>query len=161
MNVQLNVFYFNFVPEIEKIVKMQEFVYALLMVQASYRQAIQKRIREQGIDLTFEMIQVMRCLYRKDAVNQQELANQTYKDKSSLSYLLNNMERRRLITRVENSKDKRSKLIVLTEEGQALHQQIKTIVETVYQKVEDTADKVKLQFCVDYMKELSGIISND
>ena len=148
-------------PETEKIVKMQEFVYALLMVQASYRQAIQKSIREQGIDLTFEMIQVMRCLYRKDTVNQQELANQTHKDKSSLSYLLNNMERRRLITRIENSIDRRSKLIVLTEEGQALHQQIKTIVETVYKKVEDTTDKRKLQFCIDYMKELSGIISND
>lgn len=156
-----NLFYYNFVPETEKIVKMQEFVYALLMVQASYRQAIQKSIREQGIDLTFEMIQVMRCLYRKDTVNQQELANQTHKDKSSLSYLLNNMERRRLITRIENSIDRRSKLIVLTEEGQALHQQIKTLVETVYQKVEESTDKIKLQFCVDYMKELSGIISND
>lgn len=71
------------------------------------------------------------------------------------------MERRRLITRIENSIDRRSKLIVLTEEGQALHQQIKTIVETVYQKVEESTDKIKLQFCVDYMKELSGIISND
>lgn len=139
---------------------MQEFVYALLMVQASYRQAIQKRIREQGIDLTFEMIQVMRCLYRKDAVNQQELANQTYKDKSSLSYLLNNMEKKSLISRIENSSDKRSKLIVLTEKGQALHQKIKVLFETLYKQVEDAADKNKLQFCVDYMKELSGIISN-
>ena len=150
-----------FVRQIEKIVKMQEFVYALLMVQASYRQAIQKRIKEQGIDLTFEMIQVMRCLYRKDAVNQQDLANQTHKDKSSLSYLLNNMEKRNLIARTESHQDKRSKLIVLTEEGQALHQQIKIIVETVYHKVEETTDKNKLQFCVDYMTELSGIISND
>lgn len=140
---------------------MQAFVYALLMVQASYRQAIQKKIREQGIDLTFEMIQVLRCLYREDAVNQQELANQTYKDKSSLSYLLNNMEKRSLIARVENTKDKRCKLVVLTDSGRALHQHIKEIVETVNQKVEDIADKSKLEFCVDYMKELSGIISNE
>lgn len=140
---------------------MQKFVYALLQVQASYRQAIQKRIREQGVDLTFEMIQVMRCLYRKDAVNQQELANQTYKDKSSLSYLLNNMEKRHLITRIENANDKRSKLIVLTKDGQALHQQIEVMFETLYKKVEDATDKNKLQFCVDYMKELSEIISND
>ncbi len=140
---------------------MQEFVYALLMVQASYRQAIQKEIREQGIDLTFEMIQVMRCLYRKDAVNQQELANQNYKDKSSLSYLLNNMEKRSLVNRIENPNDKRSKLIILTHEGQALHQQIKTLFEALYQKIEDAADKNKLRFCIDYMRELSGIISND
>lgn len=145
----------------KRLFKMQNFVYALLMVQSSYRQAIQKQIREAGIDLTFEMIQVMKCLYRKDGVNQQELANQTHKDKSSLSYLLKNMEKRQLIIRTESAIDKRSKLITLTPEGQALHIQIKTLVGTVYQKVEDVADKTKLQFCTDYMKELSGIISND
>lgn len=140
---------------------MQEFVYALLMVQTSYRQTIQKKIREQGFDLTFEMIQVMRCLYRKDAVNQQELANLTYKDKSSLSYLLNNMEKRDLISRVENHNDKRSKLIVLTQEGKALHKKIKQLFDALYRRVEEATDKKKLQFCIDYMKELSGLISNE
>jgi DNA-binding MarR family transcriptional regulator len=140
---------------------MQDFIYALLMMQSSYRQAIQKKLREFNIDLTFEMLQIMKCLYRKDRVNQQELANQTFKDKSSLSYLLNNMEKRQLVERVEDDVDKRNKLVVLTDEGQALHEQIKLLIETVYSKVEQEIDMQKLQLCTNYMKELSEIVSND
>lgn len=140
---------------------MQDFIYALLMMQSSYRQAIQKKLREFNIDLTFEMLQIMKCLYRKDRVNQQELANQTFKDKSSLSYLLNNMEKRQLVERVEDDVDKRNKLVVLTDEGQALHEQIKLLIETVYSKVEQKIDMQKLQLCTNYMKELSEIVSND
>lgn len=131
------------------------------MMQSSYRQAIQKKLREFNIDLTFEMLQIMKCLYRKDRVNQQELANQTFKDKSSLSYLLNNMEKRQLVERVEDDVDKRNKLVVLTDEGQALHEQIKLLIETVYSKVEQKIDMQKLQLCTNYMKELSEIVSND
>lgn len=131
------------------------------MMQSSYRQAIQKKLKEFNIDLTFEMLQIMKCLYRKDRVNQQELANQTFKDKSSLSYLLNNMEKRQLVERVEDDVDKRNKLVVLTDEGQALHEQIKLLIETVYSKVEQEIDMQKLQLCTNYMKELSEIVSND
>jgi len=140
---------------------MQNFVYALIAVNSSYRQAIQKKIRELGFDITFEMLQVMRCLGRKDNINQQELANQVQKDKSSLSYLLNNMEKRNLISRIEDKNDKRNKLITLTEQGTSINDQIRSAIDSIYQKVEQTMDAKKLENCVESMKEISRIINNE
>lgn len=140
---------------------MQEFVYAILMVQATYRQAIYKELRALGIDLSFEMLHIIRRLYNQDRIKQQELAALTYKDKSSLSYLLNNMEKKNLIKRIEDKNDKRNKLVILTEEGRVRHEQIQSIVGAVYHKVETNVDMDRLKRCTAYLKELNEIISND
>jgi len=75
------------------------------------RRNIQLRIREQGIDLTFEMLEILSCLWKKDGVNQQELADQTLRDKSGITYLIDNLVRRQIVTRVEDEKDRRNRLV--------------------------------------------------
>lgn len=140
---------------------MQEFVLALLRVQASYRQAIYKEIRENNIDLTFEMLHIIKQLYNHKRVNQQELANITFKDKSNLSYLLSNMEKRSLIRRVADNLDKRSKLIILTQEGEKQYLQAKKIVDNVYVKVEHNIETDRMERCTNYLTQLNDIISHD
>jgi DNA-binding MarR family transcriptional regulator len=61
------------------------------------RQQIQ--IKEHGINITFEMLEVMGCLWKKDGINQQEIANLTLRDKSSMTYLLDNLVKRKLVNR--------------------------------------------------------------
>lgn len=140
---------------------MQDFVYTLLMIQSSYRQAIYKEIRESGIDLSFEMLHILRRLYKQDRINQQELAALVYKDKSNLSYLLNNMEKRRLIKRVADNEDKRNKLVVLTDEGKAKSELIQKVVDSVYSKIEKNIDVSRMKRCIDYLQELNGLINNE
>lgn len=74
---------------------LQTFIQTILQTQSYYRQIIHRKIRENNIDVTFEMLHIIRCLDASCKVNQQELANLTYKDKSSLSYLIKNMEKKR------------------------------------------------------------------
>lgn len=131
------------------------------MIQSSYRQAIYKEIREYDVDLSFEMLHILRRLYKKDRMNQQELAALVYKDKSNLSYLLNNMEKRNLILRIADNDDKRNKLVVLTEEGRAKSELIQKIVDSVYSKIEKNIDVSRMERCVDYLKELNGLINNE
>lgn len=140
---------------------MQDFVYTLLMVQSSYRQAIYKEIRECGIDVSFEMLHILRRLYKQDRINQQELATLIYKDKSNLSYLLNNMEKRNLIKRIADEGDKRNKLVVLTDEGNAKSELIEKVVDSVYVKIEKNIDVSRMKRCIDYLKELNGFINNE
>jgi hypothetical protein len=57
---------------------MQTFVQTILQTQSFYRQIIHRKMREHNIDVTFEMLHILRCLDRVDSkVNQQELANLT------------------------------------------------------------------------------------
>ena len=96
------------------------------------RKYIQKKIKEQGINLTFEMLEVMGCLWRKDGLNQQEIADRTLRDKSSMTYLLDNLIKRKLVKRSADKNDRRNKLIFLTKEGLTLKDILYPWVADVY-----------------------------
>lgn len=137
---------------------MQTFVQTILQTQSFYRQIIHRKMREHNIDVTFEMLHILRCLDSVDSkVNQQELANLTYKDKSSLSYLIKNMEKRGLVSREEDPSDKRNKLVVLTANGGKMHTEIREIIEDVYTKLEENVNSRHIQLCIEYMKEFTDI----
>ncbi|EGK02731.1 MarR family winged helix-turn-helix transcriptional regulator [Dysgonomonas gadei] len=137
---------------------MQTFVQTILQTQSFYRQIIHRKMREHNIDVTFEMLHILRCLDSVDSkVNQQELANLTYKDKSSLSYLIKNMEKRGLVSREEDPSDKRNKLVVLTANGEKMHTEIREIIEDVYTKLEENVNSRHIQLCIEYMKEFTDI----
>jgi DNA-binding MarR family transcriptional regulator len=96
------------------------------------RQYIQVKIKENGCNITFEMLEVMGCLWKKDGVNQQEIADLTLRDKSSMTYLLDNLVKRKLVKRVEDENDRRNKLIYLTNEGIKLKETLNPWVAEVY-----------------------------
>ncbi len=50
-------------------------------------------------------------LWEKDGVTQQELCNATFKDKPSMTRLIDNMERQHLVVRISDKKDRRTNLI--------------------------------------------------
>ncbi len=97
------------------------------------RQYIQVKIKENGINITFEMLEVMACLWKKDGINQQEIADLTFRDKSSMTYLLDNLVKRKMVKRVEDENDRRNKLIYLTGEGNNLKEQLYPWVTEVYE----------------------------
>lgn len=136
---------------------MQSFVKAMLRAQSLYRQIIQRKMKEHNIDISFEMLHIMKNLRYTDKINQQELANLTDKDKSSLSYLIKNMEKRGFIIRIESKEDKRSKLVLLTEEGKRIHDEIVIIVNDVYEKLEKESNRDHMQICIKYMNEFNKI----
>ena len=97
------------------------------------RQYIQVKIKEHGINITFEMLEVMACLWKKDGINQQEIADLTLRDKSSMTYLLDNLVKRKMVKRFEDENDRRNKLIYLTKEGNDLKEQLHPWVTEVYE----------------------------
>jgi DNA-binding MarR family transcriptional regulator len=96
------------------------------------RQYIQVKIKENNINITFEMLEVMGCLWKKDGINQQEIADLTLRDKSSMTYLLDNLVKRKMVNRVEDENDRRNKLVFLTPEGMHLKEQLQPWVAEVY-----------------------------
>ncbi|MDB4902539.1 MAG: transcriptional regulator, MarR family [Mucilaginibacter sp.] len=109
------------------------------------RQFIQVKIREHAINITFEMLEVMGCLWKQDGINQQELADFTLRDKSSMTYLLDNLVKRKMVKRVEDENDRRNKLIYLTKEGKDLREQLQPWVAEVYEMASVDADINDLQ----------------
>jgi DNA-binding MarR family transcriptional regulator len=106
---------------------------SMLELRNYTRQFIQVKIRDHGINITFEMLEVMGCLWNKDGINQQEIADFTLRDKSSMTYLLDNLVKRKMVKRVEDENDRRNKLIYLTTEGKDLRAQLQPWVAEVYE----------------------------
>ncbi len=98
------------------------------------RQFIQAKIKEHNVNITFEMLEIMACLWKKDGINQQEIADVTIKDKSSMTYLVDNLVKRNLISRVADEKDRRNNLIFLTEDGKLLQNTLHPWLLEMYDK---------------------------
>jgi DNA-binding MarR family transcriptional regulator len=105
-----------------------------------FRKYMQGKIRSLELHLTFEMLEVMLCLWRQDGVNQQLIADITLRDKSAMTYLVDNLMKRKMIRREEDARDRRNKLIFLTPEGRQLQQTLQPWVSEMYEKATANMD---------------------
>jgi len=120
------------------------------------RQFIQAKIKESGINLTFEMLEIMACLWNKDGINQQELADITIKDKSSMTYLVDNLVKRNMVTRMPDENDRRNNLIFLTKEGKLLQKKLYPWLMEMYEKATVDVNISDIQSSLLLIKKMIG-----
>ena len=113
-------------------------------LRMQFRKHMQGKIRSLDLHLTFEMLEVMICLWRQDGVNQQVIADITLRDKSAMTYLIDNLTKRKMITRKEDEKDRRNKLVFLTPEGRHLQETLQPWVAEMYEKATENMDAESL-----------------
>src|SRR5205814_10590157 len=90
---------------------------------------LQKKINARGLNLTIEQWSVLYQLWKKEGLSQQELCNATYRDKPSITRLVDNLEKLNLVKRVASDSDRRINLIYLTKQGQRLEEQTMAMAE--------------------------------
>lgn len=127
---------------------------AILQTRASFKLAMQRSMRKNNVDITYEMLQIMSCLWKQERVNQQELADKTFKDKASLTYLINNLEKRGLVVRQEDSSDRRNKLITVTEQGRILQKKMEPLLNEIYAFVAENIDLKDVQGNIIFLQKL-------
>lgn len=134
----------------------------LVIVRArmAFRRYVQRTLKEHGFGITFEMLQVISCLWRDQGIAQQTLAERIVKDKASLSNLLNNLERKGYISRKEDAADRRNKLVYLTPEGEALWQRLLPIFDEVYTRAEEAMGLARIRNLTAELEEMHNILEN-
>ena len=138
----------------QKAQEARNFAHLSFELRDLLRQFLQKKFRENNIDLTYEMQQVMACLWKTDGIRQQELADKTLKDKASLTGLINNLAKRKLVKRVEDTGDRRGKLIFLTTSGKKLGKEIEPWLEEMYSMVGDNIDINMIGKCMEVVQQM-------
>jgi len=113
----------------EEIILDKEVVFGVLSGKAST--AISRRLyrdfRAASLALTPEQWTILLSLSYKDGITQQELANTTFKDKPSITRLLDNLQKQSLIVRLAEKSDKRINLIHITKAGSILNEKARVI----------------------------------
>lgn len=99
-----------------------QLVFAILngKVSTAINRKLSRNFRQEGVEITPEQWTILLFLWEKDGVTQQELCNATFKDKPSMTRLIDNMERQHLVVRISDKKDRRNNLIHLTKTGREL-----------------------------------------
>ena len=84
---------------------------------------MQKNFKQAGVDITIEHWSVLYHLWKEDGMSQQSLCDATFRDKPSITRLVDNLEKLKLVKRVASKDDRRINMIYLTAEAQKLQEQ--------------------------------------
>src|ERR1044072_4966099 len=68
---------------------------------------LQKKFNQAGLNLTIEQWSVLYHLWKEDGISQQELCIATFRDKPSITRLVDNLEKLNLVKRVASDNDRR------------------------------------------------------
>jgi DNA-binding MarR family transcriptional regulator len=102
---------------------------------------LQKNFKQANIDITIEQWSVLYHLWKEDGQSQQQLCDATFRDKPSITRLVDNLEKLKLVKRIAAKDDRRKNLIYLTKEAQILEE--KTVVvanQTLNESLEGVAN---------------------
>ena len=128
-------------------------------MRSRIRQVIQAKISAVDPDISFELLEIIGLLWRRDGINQQEISDHLSKDKSSVTYLINSLVKRDLVKRVEHEKDRRHKLIFLTKKGKTIRKVIYPLVLDCYAQACGDIDLKKLQESTDMIRQMTENLS--
>jgi len=81
---------------------------------------LQKNLRGAGLDITSEQWSILYALWEEEGLTQQELAQRTFREKTAITRLIDNLVRSDLVIRVADKGDRRTNLIYLTKVGRQL-----------------------------------------
>ena len=137
----------------------RELILQILRTRMAFRQTLQRVLKRHNVDMTFEMLQVMNCLWNEQGNSQQSLAEKTAKDKACLTNLINNLEKKNWVIRKEDSSDRRNRLIFLTVQGEELALTVKPLINDIYTQTGIEMEVSRINECTEDLKRLYEVLN--
>ena len=138
----------------------REFQLQVVRMRIAFRQCLQRTLRRHGVNVTFETLQVLSCLWREQGATQQMLAERTARSKASLSSLMNTLEKRGYIERCVGPSDRRNKQVFLSREGERFWLQILPIINELYLRFEQSIGRDRLRDISSDLKRIRNELEN-
>ena len=85
---------------------------------------LQKNFRDAGMEITIEQWSLLYHLWKKDGISQQQLCEHTFRDKPSITRLVDNLEKQKLVRRVASKDDRRINLEFLTDAAKQMEENL-------------------------------------
>ena len=112
-----------------------------------------------GYDVTCEQWAVLMNLWHKNGQSQKDLAGITCKDKTSITRLLDGLEKKNLVVRTPDKKDARQKLIYLTNQGKAFQQELLKLVKQTLAEAQKGIRPSDLKVCKGVLRQVARNLS--
>jgi DNA-binding MarR family transcriptional regulator len=118
---------------------------------------LQKKFNQAGLNLTIEQWSVLYHLWKADGISQQELCTATFRDKPSITRLVDNLEKLSLVKRNPSKDDRRMNMILLTPEARKLEEQAMVLANETLNEALESVPADKIEVC----KEVLQIVYNN
>ncbi|WP_461827152.1 MarR family winged helix-turn-helix transcriptional regulator [Dysgonomonas sp.] len=120
-------------------------------VSMAINRMMYRNLRKEGLEITPEQWTVLAFLWREDGVTQQTLCNSTFKDKPSMTRLIDNLVKQNLVYRNTSATDRRSNYIYLTDFG-------KSIKDKAHKAVQLTMDSALAGIDLEGLKQVRTLL---
>jgi DNA-binding MarR family transcriptional regulator len=120
---------------------------------------LQKRFREEGHTITVEQWQLLINLNNTNDQFHQQLAENTFKEKSTTTRILDGIEKKALVKRVADTGDRLQKRIRITAKGRTLLDKLKPLALDVQGRALKGLDLERLEVCQDILLQIYGNVT--
>lgn len=103
----------------------KEIAVELNLIGCKLKHYIAVKLKKHNVPLSPEQFLLTDLLWNHGAMSQQELADLMQKDKNSVTKLVDGLERKGFVKRIQNKDDRRSNTIVLTDAAEILKSEAK------------------------------------
>ena len=119
------------------------------------KQYIATMLRQKDVPLTPEQFMLIDLLWNHGEMSKQELADQLQKDKNSVTRLVDAIERKGFVVRRQNTSDRRSNTLVLTEQAEKLKADAKQKGISILDKMLEGISEDELRTFLTTLRKLS------
>ena len=113
---------------------------------------LQRKINQAGLNITIEQWSVLYHLWKNEGQSQQQLCNATFRDKPSITRLVDNLEKLNLVKRVSSENDRRINLIYLTKQGQKLEEQTMQLADETLNEALEKVPADRIDICKEVLQ---------
>ena len=113
---------------------------------------LQKKLNASGLNITIEQWSVLYHLWKQDGRSQQELCDATFRDKPSITRLVDNLEKLNLVKRVPSENDRRINMIYLTKNAQKLEEETMQIADETLNEALRTVPPDRIDVCKEVLQ---------
>ncbi len=121
---------------------------------------LQKKFNTNGLNLTIEQWSVLYHLWKEDGRSQQDLCTATFRDKPSITRLVDNLEKLSLVKRVPDETDRRINKIFLTKEAQKLHEHTMQLAEETLNEALEGVPPAQVNMCKQVLQQVYDNLSS-
>ncbi len=119
------------------------------------------RLQENDINITPEQYLVLDILWEKQSLSQQNIADIIQKDKNSVTKIIDSLEKKHLVKRVTDQKDRRINKIELTEDAVAMEKVATEVAINFMNDAIKGIDDQELDSFVNVMRQIKNNLEGE
>lgn len=128
--------------------------YLIETTEQTLKLGLRRRFREHGFDITPYQWVILYRLWERDGRRQSELADDSVRDRPTMTRILDVMQRKELVTRQKDEHDRRSYRVFLTERGASLESKLPPIAAEYLQEFTNGIDQSDIDVAKKVLKTI-------